>query len=104
MSIVGIKPCRDEVLIRPLKREEKEGSLFVPGSSKLLLDRGQIVAMGPGRRNDFGTLLPMGLRVGDLAMYSAHSGIRLVFEKIEYLMLREGEILGVFEEGLSQKG
>lgn len=103
MSTVKIKPCGDQVLVRPMKREQKPGSIVIPGASGTYTDRGEVVAVGPGRMNEAGDILPMRIGEGDYIFYSARSGFGFAFEGEAYLILREGEILGIFRSAVAKQ-
>lgn len=94
-----IRPLGDRVVIKPAEREEKtKGGIFLPDTAtKERPQEGTILAVGEGRRDDSGKLVPMNVSVGDRILFAKYSGTEFKIDEIEYLILSEKDILGVIQ-------
>ena len=92
---VAFKPLGNRVVIEPLEGEEQvsAGGIYIPDTAKEKPQEGTIVAAGPGRLTDDGNRVPMELEVGDTVVYSKYAGTEYKEGDIEYLVLREDDIL-----------
>lgn len=89
--MINFKPLADRVLIEPTPVEETTASgIIIPDAVKEKPNRGVVVAVGPGIKN-----YPLVVEVGDEIMYSKHSGVDLPLDGVDYLILRESEILAI---------
>jgi chaperonin GroES len=95
-----IRPLADRVVIKPLEREEKtKGGIFLPDTaSKEKPMEGTIVAVGDGKRDDDGDLIPMSVRAGDKVLFAKYAGTEFKIDDVEYLIMAEKDILGVIAE------
>lgn len=93
-----IKPIGDRVVIKVVEREEKTASgLFLPDTAKEKPQEGEIVAVGSGKVVG-NAVLPLELQVGDRVIYSKYAGTEVKYEGVEYLLLRENDVLAVVEK------
>ena len=92
---VAFKPLGNRVVIEPLEGEEQvsAGGIYIPDTAKEKPQEGTIVAAGPGRLTDDGNRVPMELEVGDTVVYSKYAGTEYKEGDVEYLLLREDDIL-----------
>ncbi len=92
---VSFKPLGNRIVIEPLEGEEQlsSGGIFIPDTAKEKPQDGVIVAVGPGRLTDEGNRVPMEVSVGDTVVYSKYAGTEYKEDGIEYLILREDDIL-----------
>ena len=92
---VVFKPLGNRVVIEPTESEEQmsTGGIFIPDTAKEKPQEGKVVAAGPGRLTDEGKRVPMELKVGDTVVYSKYAGTEYKEGDIEYLVLREDDIL-----------
>ena len=92
---VAFKPLGNRVVIEPLEGEEQvsAGGIYIPDTAKEKPQEGTIVAAGPGRMTDEGNRVPMELEVVDKVVYSKYAGTEYKEGDIEYLVLREDDIL-----------
>ncbi len=88
-----IKPLADRVLVLPAPAEEKVGGIIIPDTAKEKPQRGKIVAVGQGTKDD-----PMVLKEGDVVLYGKYSGTELENEGEKYLMMRQSDVLAVVED------
>lgn len=88
---MNIKPLADRVLIEPAAAEEKTaGGIYIPDTAKEKPQRGIVVAVGPGKKDE-----PTTVKEGDTVLYGKYSGTELQFEGKDYLMMRESDILAI---------
>ena len=83
-----IQPLADRVLVLPAPAEEKVGGIIIPDTAKEKPQRGEIVAVGQGTKDD-----PMVLKKGDTVLYGKYSGTELEIEGTKYLMMRQSDVL-----------
>ncbi|HAG07117.1 MAG TPA: co-chaperone GroES [Peptococcaceae bacterium] len=93
-----IRPLGDRVVVKPLPMEEKtKGGIVLPDTAKEKPQKGEVVAVGPGRLLDNGQRVAIELKAGDKVLYSKYAGNEVKIDGEEYLILREADILGVLE-------
>jgi chaperonin GroES len=93
----GVRPLHDRILVRRMAEEEKTaGGLFIPDTAKEKPQKGEVVATGKGRVTEDGKTLPLEVKAGDHILFGKYSGTELKLDGNEYLMMREEDILGVF--------
>ena len=85
-----LKPLADRVLVEPLAAEEKVGGIYIPDTAKEKPQKGKIVAVGPGDKDNKVTL-----KVGDCVLYGKYSGTEINYEGSDYLIMKESDIMGV---------
>ncbi len=94
---VNLKPLSDRVVVSPSEEEAatSPGGIIIPDTAKEKPQQGSIVAVGPGRTTDEGTLIEMGVSVGDTVIYSKYAGTEYTQNGNDYLILRESDILAI---------
>ncbi len=94
-SKVSFKPLGNRIVIEPSEDDEQmtSGGIYIPDTAKERPQEGKVVAAGPGRMTDDGNRIPMELAVGDVVVYSKYAGTEYKEGDIEYLVLREDDIL-----------
>lgn len=96
MMFEKIKPLGDRVLVKLVEREEKTASgLIIPDTAKEKAQIGAVIAVGQGRRDSMGNLLPMAVKIGDTIYFGKYAGTNA---GDDYLIIKEEEILGVIEQ------
>jgi chaperonin GroES len=94
---LNVRPLHDRILVRRMAEEEKtSGGIIIPDTAKEKPQRGEVVATGKGRVTEDGKTLPLEVKIGDKILFSKYSGTELKLDGSEYLMMREEDILGVF--------
>ncbi len=94
---IGVRPLHDRILVRRMAEEDKTaGGLFIPDTAKEKPQKGEVVAAGKGRVTEDGKTLPLEVKAGDKVLFGKYSGTELKLDGGEYLMMREEDILGVF--------
>ena len=93
-TAVKLQPLGDRVVVQPAEREETTKSgIVIPDTAKEKPQRGSIIAVGKGRRDDDGERIPMDVSVGDTVLFAKYAGTEFKFEEEEYLILSEKDIL-----------
>lgn len=91
-----VNPLADRVLVKPLEaQEEKKGGIIIPDTAKEKPQKGEVVEVGPGRVTDDGKKIAMEVKKGDKVLYGKYSGTEVTIEDVEYLILREPDILAI---------
>jgi chaperonin GroES len=91
-----IKPLSDRVVIKPAPADEKvQGGIIIPDTAKEKPQKGEIVAVGPGKVSDAGQTIAPSVKVGDTVLYGKYSGTEVTIDNEEYLIVRESDILAV---------
>src|SRR4029450_5815691 len=98
-SDMSVRPLRDRVLLEPVVEEEEQkvGGIIIPDTAKEKPQQGKVIAVGSGRVNDKGDVLPLDVKAGDTVLFGKYSGSEIKVDGKEYLIVREDEILGVVE-------
>lgn len=95
-SATQIRPLADRVVVKPLEEtEQMKGGLYIPDTAKEKPQQGEVVAVGPGRVGDDGKRIEPELKAGDKILYGKYSGTEVTFEDVQYLILREADVLAV---------
>jgi len=95
-----ISPCADNVLLEPVKSEEKtkSGILLPDSASKERPEQGKIIAVGPGKKNKQGQIIPMSVKAGQKALFKKYSSNEIKVDEKEYLLVEESDILAIIED------
>ncbi|RMD61599.1 MAG: co-chaperone GroES [Alphaproteobacteria bacterium] len=92
------RPLHDRVVIRRIEEEEKTpGGIIIPDTAKEKPIQGEVLAVGPGGRDEEGRLQPMDVKVGDIVLFGKWSGTEVKIEGEEVVIMKESDILGVIE-------
>ncbi len=94
-----LKPLNDHVIVKPLSLETKsEGGIIIPDTvNKEKPEQGEVIAVGPGKRNDKGELNAMSVKVGDKVVFTKYSPNEVKINNEKYLVLSESDILAIIE-------
>jgi chaperonin GroES len=95
-----IRPLHDRVVVKRLESDEEKtsGGLFIPDSAKEKPQKGEVVAAGAGKKNEDGKVMPLDVQIGDTILFGKYSGNEIKVDGEECLIMREDEILAVFED------
>jgi chaperonin GroES len=95
-NFMKIRPLHDRVIVKRLDEERKSaGGIVIPDNVAEKPDQGEVIAVGPGKRNDDGKREPLDVKVGDRILFGKYSGSTVKIEGTEYLVMREEDIMGV---------
>ena len=98
-TAVKLQPLGDRVVVQPAEREETTKSgIVIPDTAKEKPQRGTIIAVGKGRRDEDGDRIPMDVSVGDTVLFAKYAGTEFKFEDEEYLILSEKDILAKVDD------
>lgn len=93
---MSVKPLADRVLVKPLEAEEKTtGGIIIPDNAKEKPQKGEIMAVGPGKIADSGQKIEMSLKKGDKVLYGKYSGTEVTVDGEELMIMRESDVLAV---------
>ncbi|HEY6418515.1 MAG TPA: co-chaperone GroES [Candidatus Binataceae bacterium] len=93
-----IRPLGDHILVKRIKEEERtKGGIIIPDTAKEKPQEGKVIAVGKGKYNDDGKLIPLEVRAGDSILFGKYAGSEVKFLGDEHLILREDDILGILE-------
>jgi chaperonin GroES len=96
--MMKIRPLHDRVIVKRLDEEKKTASgLIIPDTAAEKPDQGEVVAVGKGKRDDDGKLIPIDIKVGDRVLFGKYSGQTVRVKGDELLVMREEDIMGVVE-------
>ena len=97
---MSFRPLHDRVLVRRIDADEKTaGGIIIPDTAKEKPQRGEVIAVGAGARNDKGQLVPLDVKAGDEVLFGKWSGTEVKIDGEDLLILKESDILGVVEAG-----
>jgi len=99
------RPLHDRVVVRRIEAEEKTaGGIIIPDTAKEKPQQGEVVAVGPGGRDEAGKLIPIDVQPGDRVLFGKWSGTEVKIDGVEYLIMKESDIMGVLvEAGANRK-
>ena len=98
------RPLHDRVVIKRIDAEEKSaGGIIIPDTAKEKPSQGEVIAVGPGGRDEAGKLIPIEVKEGDRVLFGKWSGTEVKIDGVEYLIMKESDIMGVLEETASKK-
>ena len=101
---MNFRPLHDRVVVRRLEGEEKsKGGIIIPDTAKEKPMQGEVLAVGPGARDEKGELVPLDVKPGDRILFGKWSGTEVKMDGEELLIMKESDVMGVVEEGAALK-
>ena len=98
------RPLHDRVVVKRIEAEEKTvGGIIIPDTAKEKPQQGEVIAVGPGGRDEAGKLIALDVKAGDRVLFGKWSGTEVKLDGIEYLIMKESDIMGVLVEADSKK-
>jgi chaperonin GroES len=98
-AMVKIRPLGDRVLVEPLElKEVSKGGIIIPDTAKEKPQEGKVIAIGTGKRDDDGKLIPFNVKKGDRILMPKYGGTEVKIDDKEYQIIREDDILAVLED------
>jgi len=98
------RPLHDRVVIKRIEAVEKTtGGIIIPDTAKEKPQQGEVIAVGPGGRDESGKLIPIDVKVGDRVLFGKWSGTEVKLDGVEYLIMKESDLMGVLEEAEGRK-
>ena len=93
---INVRPLGDRVLVQPIEEQEtKKGGIIIPDTAKEKPQEGQVVALGTGKLNEDGKKVEFAVKKGDKVLISKYGGTEIKVDGESYLIMREGDILGI---------
>jgi chaperonin GroES len=93
-----VKPLHDRIVVSRIEAEEKTaGGIIIPDTAKEKPQEGKIIAVGPGKRDEDGDVMPLDVKAGDRVLFAKWAGTELKADGQEYMIMKEDDILGVIE-------
>jgi len=104
MAKTKFRPLHDRVVVRRIEADEKtKGGIIIPDTAKEKPSEGEIIAVGPGGRDESGKLIPMDVKAGDRVLFGKWSGTEIKLDGVEYLIMKESDIMGILEGSAALK-
>jgi chaperonin GroES len=98
------RPLHDRVVVKRIESDEKTaGGIIIPDTAKEKPQQGEVIAVGPGGRDETGKLIPIDVKKGDVVLFGKWSGTEVKIDGVEYLIMKESDIMGVMEETVARK-
>ena len=98
------RPLHDRVVVTRIEAEGKTaGGIIIPDTAKEKPSEGAVIAVGPGCRDEAGKLIPIDLKTGDRVLFGKWSGTEVKIDGVEYLIMKESDIMGVIEQPVARK-
>jgi chaperonin GroES len=98
------RPLHDRVLVKRIEAEEKSpGGIIIPDTAKERPQEGEVIAVGPGGRDQSGKLTPIDVKVGNRVLFGKWSWTEIKLGGVEYLIMKETDILGVLTEAAAER-
>jgi chaperonin GroES len=98
------RPLHDRVVVKRIDAEEKTaGGIIIPDTAKEKPQEGEVVAVGPGGRDEAGKLIPIDVKAGDRILFGKWSGTEVKVDGVEYLIMKESDVMGVLVDEKSRK-
>jgi chaperonin GroES len=98
------RPLHDRVVVTRIEAEEKSaGGIIIPDTAKEKPSQGEVIAVGPGGRDESGKLIPIDVKEGDRVLFGKWSGTEVKIDGEELLIMKESDIMGIIDEPVSKK-
>jgi chaperonin GroES len=98
------RPLHDRVVVKRIDAEAKSaGGIIIPDTAQEKPSQGEVIAIGPGGRDETGKLIPIDLEVGDRVLFGKWSGTEVKLDDVELLIMKESDIMGVIDAPVVKK-
>ncbi|MFC3073805.1 co-chaperone GroES [Shinella pollutisoli] len=98
------RPLHDRIVVRRLESEERtKGGIIIPDTAKEKPQEGEVVAVGPGARNDEGQIVALDVKAGDRILFGKWSGTEIKIDGEDFLIMKEADVMGVIEVQAEQR-
>src|SRR5512144_1668517 len=103
-EFMQFRPLHDRVVVKRIEAEEKSaGGIIIPDTAKEKPQQGEVIAVGPGGRDETGKLIPIDVKAGDRVLFGKWSGTEVKLGGVEYLIMKESDIMGVLTDEAARK-
>ncbi|MGZ2488074.1 chaperonin GroES [Rhizobium pisi] len=101
---MSFRPLHDRILVRRVESEEKtKGGIIIPDTAKEKPQEGEVIAVGPGARNDAGQVQTLDVKAGDRILFGKWSGTEIKINGEDLLIMKESDVMGIIEAPAEQK-
>ncbi|RSC30043.1 co-chaperone GroES [Agrobacterium sp. FDAARGOS_525] len=101
---MSFRPLHDRILVRRVESEEKtKGGIIIPDTAKEKPQEGEVIAVGPGARNESGQIQALDVKVGDRILFGKWSGTEIKINGEDLLTMKESDVMGIIEAQAEQK-
>lgn len=101
---MSFRPLHDRILVRRVESEEKtKGGIIIPDTAKEKPQEGEVIAVGPGARNEVGQVQPLDVKPGDRILFGKWSGTEIKIDGEDLLIMKESDVMGIVEAQAEQK-
>jgi chaperonin GroES len=95
---MNLRPLQDRIIVKRLEEETvTAGGIFIPETAKEKPQKGEVIAVGKGKKTEDGKVLPVDVKKGDKVLFGKYAGTEIKIDGEEYLIMREDDILGIME-------
>ena len=99
MAKLKFRPLHDRVVVRRLEADQKtKGGIIIPDTAKEKPQEGEVIAVGPGARDETGKLIPLDVKAGDRVLFGKWSGTEVKIDGEDLLIMKESDVLGIVED------
>jgi chaperonin GroES len=103
-KLMKFRPLHDRVVVKRIDAEERTaGGIIIPDTAKEKPSQGEIIAVGPGGRDESGKLIPIDVHPGDRVLFGKWSGTEVKIDGVDYLIMKESDVMGVLEGTAAKK-
>jgi chaperonin GroES len=93
-----IRPLNDRILVKRMEEETKtKGGIIIPDTAKEKPQRGEVIAVGPGKMGDDGKRMPLDVKAGDKVLFSKYAGTEIKVDGVEHIFMKEDDLLGIID-------
>jgi chaperonin GroES len=93
-----LRPLQDRIIVKRMEEESKTaGGIFIPETAKEKPQKGEVIAVGNGKKTEDGKVVPIDVKAGDKVLFGKYAGTEIKIEGEEFLIMREDDILGIME-------
>ena len=101
---MNFRPLHDRVVVRRIEEDNKsKGGIIIPDTAKEKPQQGEVIAVGPGARDEAGKVQPLDVKAGDHVLFGKWSGTEVTIDGTEYLIMKETDIMGVLDKKATRK-
>ena len=98
------RPLHDRVVVKRIEADEKSAAgIIIPDTAKEKPSQGEVIAVGPGGRDESGKLIPIDVKTGDVVLFGKWSGTEVKIDGVEYLIMKESDVMGVLDQRRGQE-
>ena len=101
---MGFRPLHDRVVVRRVEAEEKTaGGIIIPDTAKEKPKEGEVIAVGPGARDESGKVQPLDVKAGDRVLFGKWSGTEVKLDNEDLIIMKESDIMGIIEQTAARR-